>query len=901
MLGGNFINARNAEVDRNRRLRSENRQAFQAFVEMQKETGNRVDPEEFNRFARSLGTTPYLASGLPSEGTRANMATSINAEVAAREVARANQQRAAQLARAQSELAIVSDMAGRLAATNVDLGSEEGQAQLGQILTPLGITDISAYAPLLPVIQTETLDQRTFSVIQQLQSLGLNTPEAAAPFLANQPQAIRDRATTALQSAEGQRQLTAELQSVERLDLPAIFDAAGRNVADAIELAEGMLGRPLSERARSELDQAMRGLERGRVAGGVMNVMTNLAAIPPEQLAPLANNPAALEGLARQRLAAQGITNPTEAQMSQVMAALTPLAQSATFGVSTQIADNIRLALPRTANEELASIETALDAEAWIGQALQGTGVTIDQMPADVRQMLISDVMRMSRAARGVTERANEAQWNRILAGVVDGSPVGAGFLESMLNNIDAGDEARFEQMNVSRRALGLEPYESMSDPAFIEDYQTVEGLIRRQVRTRNEARTQVAQQHAASQVARFDQDYQDRAIKIAIETTLGTNFESPLGQVASRMSALFYFGSRDHFAVMGDLAGYLEDNPRIAQAIENGDAQAIDTAARLMGAAAGLVPNDPGAATTYEMNQYAAGARGQDWEYVTPGQRVPTFLNNQVEQVRGVIDSKIAAINALPVDADPAQIEAILEGVSDAAREVVSEMREAMSEGGLRYILDYSGTREAPLAIYLSAFEAQIADAIDRLEQAAPQGQRLGIVDNGDGTVTLEPDNAQGRPPGVYTAERSPTGRIQAGEPINVVPPPLTGQQSQFADPAASPFMQGIQGIRGDAQLTRSLNEARTRLATGGFGPAASPAAQALNFFRPTDPERNAQMAINGAAMEFLSTPAAREFLSANPETRQLLDQDPVSWVRLAQTGSAAPSRTQAIIAPNQ
>jgi hypothetical protein len=893
-LGANFINARNAEVDRNRRIRSENREAYKAFVDMQKESGGRVDPEEFNRFARSLGTSAYTAGGLPSQSAREGTAKAINAEVAAREVARANAARAAEISRAQAELGVVETLAKRLSSTNVDLTSEEGQTQLGQLAKTMGVNDISAYTPLLPVIQTESLNAQVLSTMTTLNELGLNTEAAAGVFTDSLPQRVRDGVNSALRSGENQRKRDAETTRIAGLNLSEIYTNSGQNTADAIRLAEATLGSSLSTEGRAQLELGFSALERGAAVSGVTATVVGLASLPPGQLAPYANDRAALEGFARQQLSANGISNPSPDQVATVMASLEPLARSGSYSAAVAEADTVRSILMKTDAASLSIIESPTDAEAWVSQQLAGAGYSLSQLPADVRRGLVSDTFRMANAARSQATNASEAEYSRMLAGVTEGSAVAGEFMESMLSNIDAGDEARFESMNVFRDTLGLAPYESMQDPAFIQDYRTLDGLIRREVRAKNEARTAAAQQYATDQVSRYSPESQRKQLETTVGG-MGYEFESALGRTALRLDQLFYFGARDHFSIVNDLAGYLEDNPAVAARIEAGGSDgmaAVDEVARLIGAASGLVP--PSAATAYEMTQYAAASGGADWETVPPGQRVPTYLNSQATQVIGVIDSKIAAINALPADADPAQIAAIMADVPETTREVMREMRVAMSEGGLRYVLDYSGTREAPLQVYLTSFEQQIETALQRLDSAVPQGQRLGLIDNGDGTVTLEDGNAYGRPAGVYTSEQSLTGRLQAGEAISVAP-----TMSIFVDPAASPFMQGIQGLRGDAQLTRSLNEARTRLATGGFGPAASPAAQALNFFRPTDPERNAQMAINGAAMEFLSTPAARGFLSANPDTLQLLDQDPVSWVRLAQTGSAAPSRTQSIIAP--
>ena len=103
MLGANFVNARNNETDRQRKMRSENLATYNAFVKTQSEIGAKVTPDELQNFSRGMSASNYQLNGMPSLTSQQNTARAINAAVAQTETTRANTNATAALTRATSE------------------------------------------------------------------------------------------------------------------------------------------------------------------------------------------------------------------------------------------------------------------------------------------------------------------------------------------------------------------------------------------------------------------------------------------------------------------------------------------------------------------------------------------------------------------------------------------------------------------------------------------------------------------------------------------------------------------------------------------------------------------------------------------------------------------------------
>ena len=66
-LGSNFFDAYNTEIGNLRRRRKENADAFNAFVELKKQNGEKVTAEELESYKRNISNGDfYFAQGLPN-------------------------------------------------------------------------------------------------------------------------------------------------------------------------------------------------------------------------------------------------------------------------------------------------------------------------------------------------------------------------------------------------------------------------------------------------------------------------------------------------------------------------------------------------------------------------------------------------------------------------------------------------------------------------------------------------------------------------------------------------------------------------------------------------------------------------------------------------------------------
>jgi hypothetical protein len=108
-----------------------------------------------------------------------------------------------------------------------------------------------------------------------------------------------------------------------------------------------------------------------------------------------------------------------------------------------------------------------------------------------------------------------------------------------------------------------------------------------------------------------------------------------------------------------------------------------------------------------------------------------------------------------------------------------------------------------------------------------------------------------------------------------------------------AAPAQTGFQRVVGDvfsgADATQALERGASALATGRTElPGSALGARVMDFFTTPVDDPEAFAAGRDEArmlMQLLRTPAAQRFLMDNPQTRELLDQDPVAWARQLRT----------------
>jgi len=1007
MLGANFVNARNSEVDRQRKLRSENLQAYNAFVETQKASGARVNAADFEKFRNNLATNPYMNAFLPSETAVQSQARQINVEVARREAAAANAARAASLARAEAEFKGYTGLVTTLANAGVDLTSEAGQTQLSQMaLRQFGIKDTSAFSPLLPGMINANTNTSATSFVTTMAGNGITTLQAAQPFIANLPPAQRTAVTNLFTARDNQKN-TDDSQAAAAIltqNFNAYSTAGGGDTVAALAAynaaaAVSDLGKDpaVAAATKAAFEAFMKGnttvAERQAIA--LFNgetLISNQAALE------LSRDPTALRDTVRAQLVASGIPMPTDEQVDLAANAVSARASRQANAVSATTVGNIKTSVAtilqgpdsdqyaalraittpaqaedfiaqfgqntsRVTDAELADlvsyIQTAAgqartnrdtsraeeyqaaalvarnDVNTKIGEIISNNsaanvrlqnvqttdeaaafvatlGVDISTMSPAETASLYSSVLGMASVSRNDEVDRDAAQWTALVLGhdLNGNSAEGVqAFKNDMVRALANGEAEVLGVMNSHRESLGMDPYSSTADPEFKADLARADNMMRGAAKAET-VRVTAAVAAAANAAVSANTANQSRGLA---QVLIGQDTKSAVYRlVGGGIDTNYYLGTMQAGAVVNAAYNYLETHPDIRDAIEKGDVNAQSVAAEQLAAALGL-PSKANA-LAYETINQASLVGGEEWAAVTYGTSAINFVDGQVGDINGGIEQAIAAIELLPTDADPTEIAAIRDDILAAAPAMLAAVEQNVREGGYRYVLDYAQTNPAALNSMFTNAAANVQAAIDRLNAATPKAVSRGVKDNGDGTVTLAPGNAQGAAPGTYKFQTSPGGLPQAdlNSPIALAPASVAPASVGLAvdplgpaypeDPNNSGFTNDINAMLGVTKLSAAKTELlqlNSRISTGYTDlPSGSPLARAWGYFTGTEEERLQRAEVNELRY-FMQTREAAEFLATYPGTRDLLYRDPLAWQRLAKTGRAAPPRVAANVSP--
>lgn len=954
MLGANFIDARNSEVDRQRRLRSENAQAFNAFVESQKATGARVNPAEFESFRRSLATNPYMNAALPSVSSVRNTAARINTEVARREAAYAQAQRDAAMARERAQFAGITELTNTLTASGVDVTSPQGQSTLSQMAqAQYGVSPetFQNYTSVIPGLANSAIVSTAQSTVQTLAGNGITTLEAAEPFLRHLPESQRN-AVTAMFTAQTNAQNEQDAQTAATLVndemLSSWFTGANGDAAEALRAYHAWAattdlgkhpGTAAATRARVESyfnNAGARSVAGARVAANDSTIVTN------EELTILQRS-GDFETRARGLLQSQGVINPTPEDIASVSDVLRSRASAGAVSRSAASVETGRATLSTTladpnggTNEALRGVNSTVDARSFIESHMPT--VDLSNMTQADQSAMLRHVLNAADIARNVELDADNAAFTALLNGFsmdgqVDNSD-SADFNEKVVSALAGGDPEVLAVFNDARVSLGLEPFGSTADPDFRAALETARINIRSLTRARSASTIEAIEQTAQTRMEERTQSQEGRLAAAVAGQEDGSALKL---LIESGINRTYYLGAVPAQTVVSTAEAYLRDNPSIAQAIQRGDAGAAFQAAQAVATSVGIVLM--GDALPYERRAAAAAHSGPEWATVPYDQNVSTYLNGEMAPLHQVIAARIAQIEALPSDTPLSEVVALRQGVADTLNAHMDAVRTQLSEGALRYILDFSETQSTPLTLLLDNASAELATRLANLDGALPKGDARNERAQVDGTVIVSAGNARGLTPGIYEGvviggriEANPDRRITDtynGMPIsretglpyypgdfggrlgltptspsmvrpgfgtvpaNAAPYVPTDIYDRYiqVDPGASPFVQDVQGAASAIGLApNDYNRADTLLrntvaniATGGTElPSGSLAARGWNYMFGTE-EEQALRAQTSTLMGFLNSEAARQALAANPSSAELLASDPMEWARRA------------------
>ncbi|MBM2446939.1 hypothetical protein JQX39_18280, partial [Marivita cryptomonadis] len=139
------------------------------------------------------------------------------------------------------------------------------------------------------------------------------------------------------------------------------------------------------------------------------------------------------------------------------------------------------------------------------------------------------------------------------------------------------------------------------------------------------------------------------------------------------------------------------------------------------------------------------------------------------------------------------------------------------------------------------------------------------------------------------------PRPRTSASPTAPAAPPyqPSKSSSVREVNPEASAFMQDIQRLMRNGDIEGALSKIEVGLATGKYGPAASPLARtagAVGDYFTKSPSEGAAASdarrLSASALRWYQSPDAKEFFSQNPQALASAAQDPVGFLQQLASG---------------
>ena len=321
-LGANFFNSYNNQVDRLRRRRSENAEAFNAFVKMRSEMGETATVEDMEAFKRTLaGGDQYFSAALPTKTMMQETASRLGEIKQDKRVG--EQRRAINLQNEQLSL-VTSTLAGLV-------DKEASDPAIGEAFNKLGYGNLfTEFSDMIPNLHSKARTDavNNFAVSTGFDSIttqdGLDVALAQATAWAKA--GLEKRGKAQIGAANNQKVVAAK-QAIAQTLPQIVEDAAGNEAALRSALGaslDSMLsGLPpeLVATAKQQIIADAIGqmaLDRSSKASVAVSGVTADAV----SLLNARNNPAELRRLAIESLTRNGYVNPDEDTIQAAVAQL---------------------------------------------------------------------------------------------------------------------------------------------------------------------------------------------------------------------------------------------------------------------------------------------------------------------------------------------------------------------------------------------------------------------------------------------------------------------------------------------------------------------------------------------------------------------------------------------------
>ena len=878
-LGSNFFDAYNGQIDRLRTRRKEYVDAFNSFVKMRNEMGETASVEDMEKFRNQLGGgDSYFMSALPTN----TMLEETQKRLVANQADKIQTERQNALQTTDTELDLTEKIVGSM--VGVDINTPEGQKKLGEAFVTAGKPKLAEqYADLIPNMHENARLTETSNFASSIGFDQFTTDESMQNALSQAPSWMQGKLkirggnniTTAnnIKIDEAKKSTTANFAEMIN-DAGGDIESMKKAVKAELKLKLGPL---YSDAILDELMIAAEGQMGMDTSRRRVDALAKVK-VSDEELLAAGTNEAQLRVLARNSLVQNGFPNPSESDIDQAVDTLRgQLVTARTKDYNTKVQDAVtqaealsdRMLEQIDGDEDIdQQVEALLKAE--FGEDAYNNLSESQKATATARVRAI--VANNSRLANDADQEEGEEAVNSAI------------LIDKELKRISEMGPSKdkmqtiYNRINTMRATKGLP---KLTDEQMEEQYGgQIAALFNTGAATRYQNEIKTATENATANVEAITSGHQDQMEMIA----------GRLPEEWSEVSAMLALNY-----IPRSPAGYTAYQTAILKLSE----KAAPSTPQEAFAMANKIANSLGWLPAANAKQVLIAEELASKDLIRPDTPVEEFLKSEEALVMADIDGVVSTINLLPIDSTQAAQQA-----RDKAEEFIDEW-----EKGL--IMDMNSTSISPLLSGLDGTTQvthnnavmEMADAMRaKIIQAQNEGQYSFMFHakgpNGGFYIISEDENqelveANGfeigaayrkLPDGTYEKVLNPVVTVNGGAPNNAGTQGTPGVQQ--INPNSSPFVQDIQGVGAEMDITRRLRSEADDIVLGRDGYAGtSMAGQIGNYFFGNEQtaEQKRQRELDNKVAQFLRSREALQYLQANPTTIDLMESDPYAWAAQA------------------
>ena len=316
----------NGQIDRLRRRRGENVEAFNSFVKMREEMGETASVEEMEKFRNALGGgEQYFMSALPTR----SMLQETNKALIANQADKAETRRQNAIGTSNDELALVTSIAGTVIDQDFNDTTEGGgRSKIAKAFETSGNGQLfKEYSDMMPNIMDTARTQATQQWVVANGYDKIETQEGKEALMALAPAWMKNTLDTqgnSLVKRANDRKISNAINEVQA-DMADIINDAGGDLAAVEKAVKARLRQKLGPLYSDEIFATMQEIAEGEVSLDLTkrtgDALANIK-VDDELLVGAAGNEAALEDLAKQALIRAGLPNPTPTDIANAVAQL---------------------------------------------------------------------------------------------------------------------------------------------------------------------------------------------------------------------------------------------------------------------------------------------------------------------------------------------------------------------------------------------------------------------------------------------------------------------------------------------------------------------------------------------------------------------------------------------------